>query len=223
MLSDISVLRPLTQEEVWKQYRELIQSRNLPGVDWKIESRMGKIDAITFARESCRLSKIDPDEDKEFFERYSSISKWIIDSERPDITHPAITNAFICGHSHKWTFRTGKANPMDDEEEGIPRGKAERYAMKWRAYAQFLCQRHTRSPYELRDVISWILHDLFICLRMFQDANSRTARLHFLEVRRGLDLPLMILRHSEAKAHRMRIAYFKQRMFIPFLRQAGRL
>lgn len=219
----IEDLRPLSWDETVKEYMRLIRARHRGSITAEIESRAAeRVDTIVFARESCLLSKVDPDRDLPYFKQYAEIAGYTINSSGSGITNPAITNAAICGHAHYFTFRTGSIHP-DPNEEDLPIGDPQRYLKLWMRTAERIIVQYQNSSYEEKDAVSIALHDALIYLHPFDEGNSRTARIHLQEHRRELGIPMVTFRLSEKKANKARIKFFEYRMAMPFLRRHGRL
>ncbi|MBL8158674.1 Fic family protein [bacterium] len=225
----------LTQwEDIRTEYFRLIHDRHAPtmlGMNINTESRADmRIDPVVFARESCLLSKVNPDIDTEYFDRYLKIARFTIESDvdhssYPKITHPAITNAAICDHPHYFTYRTGSSfrDPFEDSEDALPIGQPEKYLRLWMKMVERIVIRYRERSFEERDAISIALHDTLIFLHPFDEANSRTARIHLQEIRRALGIPMIIFRHSETRANKRRIKFFDRHIAKPFMARHGRI
>lgn len=223
-----------TWEDIRTEYIRLIHDRHTPtmlGMNIDAESRADtRIDPVVFARESCLLSKVNPDIDTEYFERYLAIAKLTIQSRvdhtaYPMITNPAITNAAICDHPHYFTYRTGSSfkDPFEDSEDALPIGQPEKYIRLWMKMVERVVVRYRQRSFEERDAISIALHDALIFLHPFDEANSRTARIHLQEIRRALGTPMIIFRHSETRANKRRIKFFNRHVAKPFMARHGRI
>lgn len=221
-------------EEIRAEYIRLIHDRHSPtmlGMNANAESRADtRIDPVVFARESCLLSKVNPDIDKEYFDRYLKIARLTIESRvehypYPMITNPAITNAAICDHPHYFTYRTGSSfkDPFEDSEDALPIGQPAKYIRLWMKMVERVVVQYRKRSFEERDAISIALHDALIFLHPFDEANSRTARIHLQEIRRALGIPMIIFRHSETRANKRRIKFFDRHVAKPFMARHGRI
>lgn len=213
--------------DIRNEYIRLIHERHAPtmvGMSVEAERKAPmRIDPVVFARESCLLSKVDPKKDAEYFERYLMISRFTIESHVIGISNPAITNAAICGHPHYFTFRTGSSfkDPFEDSEDTLPIGDTAGYLRLWMRMAERVIMVYRDAPFETRDAISFAMHDALIFLHLFDEANSRTARIHLQEIRHALDIPMVIFRHSETKANKRRIRFFDRYIAKPFMARHG--
>lgn len=201
-------------------YRMLVREQSL-GIAYEAQHRADPVDPRLFTRESFLLSMREPQENDSSYQAHLELSKMMIASTNTYVTNPAITNAYLCGHPHNFTFRTGAPH---ENEQGLPSGKhSEKLVNWWMEHADKAIGHYQDAPDEERDLVTWLLHDVLYGLHLFDDANGRTARLHFLEPRRALRMPYVLFRYAEAGFYHRRRKYCRKKILTPILRQHGYL
>lgn len=173
--------------------------------------RLERIDEVLFVNESLRLSAISPNDDLEAYRIHVGLAKAFLESQVGHISNPAVVNSELLNARGMFQFRS--ATPMTDMANAVRGNKTRAVAQAWHVTAERLTKQYAEHPHTgIKEIIAWFLHDALVSLKLFRDANERTARLLLQNIRIALGLTPEVVRSIDVKLHQSRLQFFRDEL-----------
>ena len=145
----------------------------------------------------------------------------IMGCETRNVAHPVIFNSPLCGYPHQARYRTGlRAAALGIIPEAH---KVKSIIDPWWEVQVELIKESDAFPADFRERIAWQIHDFFLSLEPFAEANGRTARLLYFQCVIALDLPVKLITVEKAAEYADNQRRYRQNVFTPLMRSQGHL
>jgi len=177
--------------------------------------------AVDATRHSALISGADTDPQSESFKVHLDLMRSVLGCEKRILVHPLIFNSPLCGHPHEARYRRG----LRASARGvIPDASKVRPILEgwWPLQLQLVAGALEYEP-DFRERIAWQIHDFFISLEPFAEANARTARLLFYSCLIALRLPVKLISIEKASEYAENQRRYRQQVFMPLMRSQGHL
>lgn len=170
---------------------------------------------------SAIISGAETDPEQDSFKIHLDLMKSVFGCNTGALTHPLAFNSPLCGHPHLAKYRTGLRATVGGI---IPEAKHVRPLLNvwWRMVRRTTPKKRTCSLEE-RAEYAWQMHDFFVSLEPFAEANARTGRLVYYMLLNALDLEIKIISAEKAKEYAENQRRYRSEVFTPFMRKRGML
>lgn len=177
--------------------------------------------AVSAAEHSARISGADTSPKSESFKIHLELMRSVMGCETRVLVHPVIFNSPLCGHPHEARYRTGLRASARGIIPAAP--KVRPILDEWWKIQLKLVAGALEYDEDFRERIAWQIHDFFISLEPFAEANARTARLLFYSCLIALRLPVKLITMEKAAEYAENQRRFRQQVFMPLMLSQGHL
>jgi|GEM_PF-4182941 len=153
------------------------------------------------------------------FERHVELAQTCLNWQAPSrMAHPITINMPLCGDVETAHWRSGVRAGMWDR---LPNPDSVRVLINdnWLPFIEATIAAFSSADEDTKTTIAWALHDFYICVEPFDKANGRSARLLLQIVRIRLGLGAIVVRHNNMLFHESRFKLFRDRVFVPMMKE----